>query len=180
MQEAVSRVSSLAVHNMEGLELVVQGEVVEKNPNLKTLWQSEGVQILEGGWQGYHIKNLPITQPNYDQLPDFISKMIEKNGHSFNFDKKIEVTRTRTGFTERGEKEVTNLATKSYLKYLAQELFNGNKDIRLQGLNEDLSTAYHRYAHYEDFAKEVFNPNKIIEIRDYKALDNESYIGLVF
>ncbi len=143
-------VSDLERASNPNLELKINSETQEPNPNLKKVYQSDTVELIQGAKSGFWVKNIYISELNHTQnqfeqpLPSFVSKILKSEDLSVNFKDKLELVRTRNGFSQTGEREAMIKLYSSVLQYSSSKLFNGD-NITIPGLDENLAKAYTKY-----------------------------------
>jgi hypothetical protein len=184
-QGALVELSELEVLNNPNINLSVQGEQRKSPENARAVYQSDKVQFVEGVKPGYWVKNLFVSELNHDQnqfsqpLPEFLSTMLKDNPVAVNFQNKLELVRTRTGFSESGEKEAVNILTQEYMKYIATEMYNGSQ-IKIPYLDADLSSAYRHYTtgHTTNLADKLYNQDGL-SLNQLSSLSNSQWIAML-
>jgi hypothetical protein len=184
-QGSLVELSELEVLNNPNINLSVQGEERKSPEGAKAVYESEKVQFVEGVKPGYWVKNLFVSDLNHDQnqfskpLPEFLSTMLKDNPVAVNFQKKLELVRTRTGFSEAGEKEAVNILTQEYMKYIATSMYNGSQ-IKIPNLDADLSAAYRHYTtgHSTQLAQQLFNQEGL-SLDQLSSLTNSQWIAIL-
>jgi hypothetical protein len=163
-------VSDLERSSNTNLQLNINGENQEVNPDIEKVYNSDKLELIKGVKSGYWVKNIFISEINHQQnqfenaLPPFISQIIKNQDLSINFKEKIELVRTRNGFSQTGERNAMSILYKGVLEHLAYQIMNG-ENISLPGLDENLASAFTKYSNKElsIMAKDISNNKANLE-----------------
>jgi hypothetical protein len=105
--------------------------------------------------------------------------MLKDNPVAINFQNKLDLVRTRTGFSQSGEQEALNILSSEYLKYIATEMFNGSL-VNIPGLDNNLSQAYQSYiSEYNTQIAENLFTNGNLTIDKIGELSNSQWICML-
>ena len=170
-QSCITQVG-LEAYNNPNLTMVIQQENLKK-PEFTEEYNSTKVQFLKGPEKGYYVKNIFVNQELTTPLPKMIQEMLKDNPLAINFHNKLELVRTRSGFTQDGEKEVMDILIGEYLTYIANQIFNGST-INIPEMDTNLSHSYKNY-------RTELNVDDLIELSQVQLsnLSNRQLIGII-